>query len=283
LQWDNVLERLCASMTTSQITSGPANDGIERMSARFRGFSFSPHRHDTYAIGITTHGVQAFTYRGVAHQSLPGQAFVLHPDERHDGCAGDARGFAYCIAYIDPALILMACQGKGLPFLGEPLTADRQLYEAISEILRAADEPMGLTTTCNITALSDALWRLAGSPCAPNQSLDLKGVRAARDALISSVDAKVSISELERISGMSRWQFARQFRRAYGVSPSRFHLLRRLAHARNLLQGGQSLAEISDICGFADQPHLSRKFKSAFGASPGQWRALTSGHAGLLS
>jgi AraC-like DNA-binding protein len=266
-------------MPISQITNGPSNDGIERMSARFQGFSFSPHRHDTYAIGITTHGVQAFTYKGVAHQSVRGQAFVLHPDERHDGRAGDARGFAYCIAYIDPVLILSACQGKGLPFLSEPVTADRQLYEAVSAILQAADEPMGLAATCNIAALAEALCRLAGAPSPANVSLDLKAVRAAREALMSCVEAKVSVSELERISGMSRWRLARQFRRAYGVSPSRFQLLRRLGHARKLLQGGQSLAEISDICGFADQPHLSRKFKSAFGVSPGQWRALACRHA----
>jgi len=263
-------------MSTCQIINGPSSDGIERLSARFQGFSFSPHRHDTYAIGITTDGVQAFTYRGVAQQSVRGQAFVLHPDERHDGRAGDARGFAYSIAYIDPVLILSASQGKGLPFLGEPVTTDRQLYAAVCAGLRAADEPIELATTCRIAALSDALWRAAGSTPSPNPSLDLKAVRAARDALMASVDTKVCISELERIAGMSRWQLARQFRRAYGVSPSRFHLLRRLGHARSLLRKGQSLAEISAICGFADQAHLSRKFKGAFGTSPGQWRAFAS-------
>src|SRR5262249_16857153 len=155
LSWSNVLERLCNPMTTSQISNGPASDGIERLSARFQGFSFSPHRHDTYAIGITTDGVQDFTYRGVAQQSVRGQALVLAPDERDDGRAGDARGFAYCIAYIDPDLILPACEGQGLPFLVEPVTADRQLCEAISDVLRAADEPMELATICNIAALSE--------------------------------------------------------------------------------------------------------------------------------
>jgi len=266
-------------MTTSQIIKGPSSDGIERLSARFQGFSFSPHRHDTYAIGVTADGVQAFTYRGVAQQSVRGQAFVLHPDERHDGRAGDARGFAYSIAYLDPALILSASQGKGLPFLSEPVTTDRQLYAAVCAILRAADEPMGLASTCAIAALSDALWRAAGSTPRPNLSLDLKALRAAREALMTSVASKVCIAELERIAGMSRWQLARQFRRAYGVSPTRFHLLRRLGHARSLLRGGQSLAEISDICGFADQAHLSRMFKAAFGTSPGQWRALAGRYA----
>src|ERR1700750_1404381 len=71
--------------------------GIERLEARFRGRAFSPHRHDTYAIGITLAGVQTFRYRGEARHCLPGQWHILHPDEIHDGAAGTDEGFAYRI------------------------------------------------------------------------------------------------------------------------------------------------------------------------------------------
>ena len=69
----------------------------ERIEAFFSGVGFDPHRHDTYAIGTTLAGVQAFRYRGAARRSLPGQVFVLHPDETHDGRAGTAQGFRYRI------------------------------------------------------------------------------------------------------------------------------------------------------------------------------------------
>jgi hypothetical protein len=46
--------------------------GIERREARFNGAAFTPHRHDTYAIGITLAGFQAFDYRGSSRRSLPG-------------------------------------------------------------------------------------------------------------------------------------------------------------------------------------------------------------------
>ena len=48
---------------------------------RFASCRFSPHRHDTYAIGITTAGVQEFRYRGRRHICLPGQLHFLYPDE----------------------------------------------------------------------------------------------------------------------------------------------------------------------------------------------------------
>ena len=264
-------------MPINQITALPSNNGVERMSAIFQGFSFSRHRHDTYAIGITTGGIQAFTYRGAARRSIRGQAFVLHPDEQHDGRAGDARGFSYHIAYIDPALILAATGGKTMPFVNEPVSNDAHLCHAVRALLLAphdVDVEGESVRACSIVALSDALSRMAGSASTPTRAINLSGVRATRDALLSAPAGKISISALERLSGMSRWQLARQFRSAYGVSPYRFQLLRRLGRVRELLLRGGPLADIAVACGFADQAHMSRHFRNAYGVSPGQWRAL---------
>src|SRR5260370_6544211 len=89
------LEGLCITApATARIRVGPGGGGIERPEARFLGRAFAPHRHDTYAIGITLWGVQTFSYRGMLRRCLPGQCHVLHPDELHDGAAGSDAGFA---------------------------------------------------------------------------------------------------------------------------------------------------------------------------------------------
>src|SRR5689334_9046453 len=80
------LEGLCETAPVpAHIRIGPGGSGIERLEARFPGRAFAPHRHDTYAIGLTLSGVQTFHYRGVLRRSLPNQCHILHPDERHDG------------------------------------------------------------------------------------------------------------------------------------------------------------------------------------------------------
>jgi AraC-like DNA-binding protein len=111
-------------------------------------------------------------------------------------------------------------------------------------------------------------------PSTRTGAIDLKGVRAARDAIAGTPGARIPISALERLSGMSRWQLARQFRSACGVSPCRFQVLQRLRQVRELLLRGEPLAEIAAVCGLADQAHMSRHFRNAYGVSPGQWRAL---------
>lgn len=75
------------------------------MEAWFAGVAYHTHRHDTYAICLTTDGAQAFGYRGAGELSLPGQVVVLHPDEPHDGRAATPAGFGYRIIYVEPALI----------------------------------------------------------------------------------------------------------------------------------------------------------------------------------
>ena len=80
------LEGLCSEGDWVR-AQGPI-DGIELLRARFSGPAFARHRHDTYAIGVTETGVQTFDYRGRVERSCPGEVFVLHPDEMHDGRAG---------------------------------------------------------------------------------------------------------------------------------------------------------------------------------------------------
>jgi hypothetical protein len=84
-------------------------------------FAFEPHRHDTYAIGITIVGVQTFSYRGVRRVSLPGQLVILHPDETHDGTAGTDDGFGYRSIYVALEIVRDALDGSALPFVADPV------------------------------------------------------------------------------------------------------------------------------------------------------------------
>src|SRR5260370_8649895 len=134
---DDRLERLCGGSSggdgrarSARIRIGSGGEGIERLEAHFVGQAFAPHRHDTYAIGVTLAGVQTFRYRGEQRTSLPGQLHILHPDEVHDGGSGTDEGFAYRILYIDPRLIGQALCGRPLPFGRSPVVAAGGVGEA---------------------------------------------------------------------------------------------------------------------------------------------------------
>jgi len=254
-------------------------DGVQALQAWFGGRGFDRHRHDTYAIGITDSGVQAFDYRGVAETSLPGQVVVLHPDETHDGRAGTGAGFGYRIVYVAPARIQEAARAirggpSSLPFVKEPVTVNPALAAAIAEAFRLEPEP--LATDALVLALTEALLE-ADPSCAADARpprVDPAAVGRARHFLDAAIDRVVHSRELEAVAGLTRFELARQFRAALGTSPYRYSLLRRLDGARERLVAGEAPAEAALAAGFADQAHMSRHFKAAFGLSPARYRRL---------
>src|SRR5262249_12439796 len=73
-----------------------------------------------------------------------------------------------------------------------------------------------------------------------------------------------------------RYELARQFRAAYGTSPYRYSVMRRLDFARTRLGGAMPLVEVALSAGFADQAHFTRMFRRAFGVTPGRYAELRS-------
>ena len=254
--------------------AAPGSGGIERIEAYFSGHGFDPHRHDTYAIGYTITGVQAFRYRGAASQSLPGQVFVLHPDETHDGRAGTGAGFRYRILYVEPRLIAAALRAR-LPFVRAAVSDDARLARAIGPALDDFEVPLEeLRRDQIIFEIAEALAAMEGSIRNATPTAHLRAVRLAHEFLDAHRGAVVTSAALEAVTGMSRYALARHFRVCLGTSPYRYLLMRRLDHARKLIRNGAPLADAALRSGFADQSHMTRQFKRAYGLSPGRWAAL---------
>jgi AraC-like DNA-binding protein len=282
------LERSCEITVPGRpgwLRSRVLGEGVELLQAWFAGHGYDTHRHDTYAIGLTDVGVQAFDYRGAARISTPGEVVVLHPDETHDGSAGTPDGFGYRIIYVAPTRIhdaLRAIRGRScaLPFAPEPVTASAALASAIEAAFHLTPEP--LATDSLILALAEALLE-ADPTCWQSRSvgrLDDRGIERARQFLDVETDRVIQSSELEAITGLTRYDLARQFRAALGTSPYRYSLMRRLDRVRAELHQNASLVDVALAAGFADQAHLSRMFKRAYGISPAKYRTLEAGGLG---
>src|SRR2546423_6729031 len=198
---------------SDSIRFGPSVHGIERAEVSLSPCAFEPHRHDTYAIGITTAGVQTFHYRGSRRICLPGQLHVLHPDEAHEGAAGADGGFGYRILYIPPELVRDALAGRELPFVADPI---QQLVPAaglIASLLSDIDEPINELSSAEIAvAVADCLVSLSGHLDRRKAAVDTRAVELARDYLSAHAREQTSASLLDKIAGTDRFTIARHFR-----------------------------------------------------------------------
>ncbi|PJI39411.1 AraC family transcriptional regulator [Ferrovibrio sp.] len=259
-----------------------ARSGTEAVRARFHAHAYDPHFHDQVLVGVTEQGVQQFRCRREIHRSTPGRMIFMEPGETHDGEATAADGFTYAMLYFDPAWLQQSAS----------LYAERQTGETVFHFPRTLDDDAPLAQAVRMArrqiaspesrmardaALDHVVallaQRFAGAPME-------KGIRApraaklAREAMDAGFDGDLGLDDLAAAAGTDRFRLTRAFSTAYDLSPHAYLVQRRLNRARLLLSRGETPAAVAAATGFADQSHMGRWFRRAFGMTPAAYRRL---------
>jgi AraC-like DNA-binding protein len=99
--------------------------------------------------------------------------------------------------------------------------------------------------------------------------------RLARDILAARIGDPPTADELGQACGISARHFIRAFQQSTGRTPHQWLMQERALKAQNLIEhSDRTLAEISALCGFANQSHFCRAFLKCFGRSPANARRL---------
>jgi len=97
-------------------------------------------------------------------------------------------------------------------------------------------------------------------------------VNAVRALVLNNLEERFSTTRLAAVTRLSRGHFCKTFRKTCGITPKKYVLRIKIEAARRLLmRGGVTLSEIALQCGFSDQSHFSRAFRSMTGHPPLQW------------
>jgi len=101
-------------------------------------------------------------------------------------------------------------------------------------------------------------------------------VKALKNILDTSYQESLSNSELAKMFKIHPVYMARVFRKFYGQSIKTYlNVLRINGTMASILNSEEKLAHIAYDNGYADQSHLSRKFKIATGMTPRNFKHLT--------
>jgi AraC-like DNA-binding protein len=84
---------------------------------------------------------------------------------------------------------------------------------------------------------------------------------------------RLTLDDLARETGFSKFYLERSFNERYGLPIHQFLKRVRIARALALLRQGERPASVARAVGFADQPHLTRVFRSELGFTPRQYWA----------
>jgi AraC family transcriptional regulator len=139
-----------------------------------------------------------------------------------------------------------------------------------------AGGPLAAESLANILAVH--LIRHILAPPQPGRGRD--GVlprgrlRAVVEYIEEHLDGCPALEQLAAVARLSPYHFARQYKRATGLPPHQYVILRRVERARQLLQAGTDLplAEVALHAGFSNQSVFCLHFKRLVGVTPRQFR-----------
>ncbi len=272
-----------ASSEQTHFWQSPELGGIELLHAHYVEQRFSPHVHEGFVFTVIEHGAQRFRHRGSDHLAPAGSMVLINPDELHTGSKAHEQGWRYRAFYPDNAQVCgvldeLELGRQGMPSFAFSVLQDVQLhrqFQALHQLLDQQASALQLQTAWReaILLLFQRHARLPEGLAPGHEPLT---VSRAKELLSSQLAAPPSLEELARAVGLSAFHFARVFRRATGLPPHSWLMQRRLEQARALLRNGCAPLTVAMQLGFADQSHLSRQFKQAYGVAPGQYRQASS-------
>jgi AraC-like DNA-binding protein len=260
---------------------------LEVLHARFVEHRFGRHAHDYFVVGYVESGVQAFRYRQARYVTGAGQTFFVNAGEMHTGEAARTQGYVYRTMYPRAELLEQIALGvtgrRTLPSFDAAVVGDRKLAHLLRRFHGALSQ--GASRLLIESSLDAALAHLivGHTSCRRAEDRALRerpGVHRAREYIHSQFAADVSLRELARVASLSPFHLARSFEREVGQPPHLYLDRVRIEQARALLDAGTSIADAATAVGYADQSHLTRRFKRLLGITPGQFarERRSSGH-----
>jgi AraC-like DNA-binding protein len=254
---------------------------LDCLYARYFTFSFAPHFHNAFAIGVIESGADVFDYRGEKQVATAGDIMLLNPAEVHTGQAADHRtGWTFRILYVDPELLRKVREeisGKSadIPFFSKSVIYDDATARRILQLHRILEkstspierESMFLLAMMQlITRHADSLVNVKS---AGNEH---SAVRRVREYIYSNASKNITLDELSQIAFLSPFHLLRVFHQQTGLPPHAFQTQIRIERAKKLLRDDLlTISQTAHALGFFDQAHFSKQFKRHIGISPGKF------------
>ena len=174
-----------------------------------------------------------------------------------DFAVGSVEG--YQLAVVEEDLVLSQVTKSILPYIGREGSSSPLGVDYLQLLLGAH--------------LLQRYGRLQKAPRVVAAGLGPVQKRRAIELLNENFAGRIRLSDLANECGLSISHFARSFKATFGMPAHRWLVHRRVERSKELMaQSAESLADIADEIGFADQATFTRAFRQIVGVSPGRWR-----------
>lgn len=260
---------------------------------------FHEHGHDFIELTVIFAGSAVQVINGVSHACRAGDMYVFHRGTVH--AFKEARKLSMMNAMFTPELLrgigrdVRRLSGYQALFVLGSRTAQefrctlhldaialhrvRSLLEAMEQEFTARHGGYQTAIGGYMAQLVVDVSRLYGTArtTAPDSAAGTLAMAEVAANIEQNLGAPHSIDTLSAAAHLSRRHFIRQFVKAYGVTPIRYVLDKRLEQATERLKDGRlRITDVGFACGFEDSNYFTRQFTRKYGMPPRQFRQLSS-------
>jgi AraC-like DNA-binding protein len=243
---------------------------------------YAKHTHETFSIGVITHGACTYINERLREPIGVGSVVVINPGDVHACNPLGREAWSYRMLYVDIPWLAKLQHEAGLSKSADfrrfstALTSCGELYRGLNQLhtLLTAGKVDALRKQCALlTFFTELQCRLNPAPesgCEHNYKL----ARAA-EYIRENCTRALKLDDICAAAELSASYLIRAFKRCYGMTPHMYLINRRVDYCRTQLRRGRTIAEVAIEAGFCDQAHLQRVFRQFMAATPGQYRRGT--------
>lgn len=275
------------SASTLLLKRKAAWEGLRLEHYRFRSGELPEHSHPEHTVLISlSEGCTAEMRTGsglrIVGTQRRGSICVLPSGLTHRAHLGGPS--EHVGLYVDPALINRAAAASkfsGRYEIAERYSQGDPIIAGIGSALLAELDSEGLSgrlyaeSLANVLAIHLLRHYTTERHSQTQHSGGLSGstLRRVTNFISDNFADDISLAQLAQIAGMSSFHFAREFKKATGITPHQYLIKFRVEHARTLLADNNlPLVEVGLRAGFSHQSHFTRLFRKITGTTPHSYR-----------
>ncbi|WP_248730406.1 AraC family transcriptional regulator [Pseudomonas sp. MWU13-2517] len=248
----------------------------ELTSTSCTGLSFARHSHDECVIGVNLIGEENVWLDRREFQAGPGSITLYNPGQIQGGGAAEGAPWQFVSVY---AMADQLATDLGLAQLefDRALCFQPELAQRLATTVKGALSRDALVRELNEEALVLLLGEVVGCSGVRLPGSAPAGKRMisrAQELLAAQLHQTLPLEHLGDELGLSRFHLLRVFQKETGLSPRQWAMQLRTRRAKGLLRMGLQPCEVAQDLGFADQSHLNRHFRAAYGITPGRYQNL---------
>lgn len=244
----------------------------------FDTFEYDKHAHEEYTISLIHDGNMKGFLNGFSHNFSQSTILTINPDEIHACKTNNDLGYTYNSIYFKPSFLNNIVKEHGvktpLYFKSNTLN-DKNLYQKLS-VLVASNE-LGTSSKMEfesvLVEVLEQMFRLnhfqTNLPFLGNKEVLIV---QAKEFINDNYALDLSLDDIATQLDISKYHFLRMFKSHTHISPHSYLMNRRIEKAKQSLQKGTTIIDTAYNCGFTDQSHLHRRFKTIMGITPKQYQ-----------